>query len=175
MPKDPDLDAPGTSPDSDQPPPPDPGAPPGGGGGGSDGGNGGGDHDHGPTWHDHQRLYEEMVEVKRILAQILQEAREEKLRKKLEYVPVRTSDLMRGFQAAVARANRSTVAGDVDGEDIERMSIKDLEVTLSAPIIDGGHAEDPVVMLPNIKSVDAESAKISLKFSVVSVPLKGRG
>jgi hypothetical protein len=187
-----------------QPPPPQPpssGGGSGGGGGGSStggsgttggGGGGGGaqppppdpdgrdDHDDGPGHghdhhHDHEELQAQLTEITRVLAQILEETRTERLRKRLEYVPVRTSDLMRGFQAAVARANRATQAGEGEGEDIERMSIKDLQVTLSAPIIDGGHADDPVVMLPNIKSVDAESAKITLSFQVVSVPLKGRG
>lgn len=160
-------------PTGSQPPPPGDDGGDSGGGGNGGGGNGGGDH--GNPHHDHDALYAHIVEVKQILTQILEEARDERLRKRLEYVPVRTSDLMRGFQAAVAKANRSTEAGDIGGEDIERMSIKDLEITLSAPIIDGGHAEDPVVMLPNIKSVDAESAKISMKFNVVSVPGKGRG
>lgn len=146
--------------DTTQPPPPQPDTP---GGGGS------------PSRQEHDEIQVQLAEIQRVLAAIAEEARDERLRRRLEYVPVRTSDLMRGFQAAVARANRATSAGDGDGEDIERMSIKDLQVTLSAPIIDGGHADDPIVMLPNIKSVDADSAKISLSFSVVSVPLKGRG
>lgn len=122
-----------------------------------------------------EAIYFHLMELRRVVDKIEEESRQEKIRRRMEVVPVRVSDLMQGFQAAVARANRSTQAGEGDGEDIERMSVKDLEISLSAPIIEGGHAADPVVMLPNIKSVDTESAKISMKFSIVSVPLKQRG
>lgn len=134
--------------------------------------------------HDHHRwesevaeaIYTQLIEVRKVVENLRQEAQEAKLRRRSELAPVRVGDLMRGFQSAVAKANRSTRAGEQDdGEDIERMSIKDLEVSVQAPIIEGAHAEDPVVMLPNIKSVDAETASISLKFTVVSVPLKQRG
>jgi hypothetical protein len=121
-----------------------------------------------------EAIYFHLLEMRRVVDKLVEESKEEKIHRRLEVVPVRISDLMRGFQAAVARANRSTSAGEGEEEDIERMSVKDLEISLSAPIIEGGHAADPVVMLPNIKSVDAESAKISLKFSIVSVPMKKR-
>ena len=136
-----------------------------------------GKHRHGHHWEDEaaEAIYRQLVEVRKVVEQLQQEAQEAKLRRRSELVPVRVGDLMRGFQSAVAKANRSTRAGDEDGEDIERMSIKDLEISLQAPIIEGGHAEDPVVMLPNIKSADGETAGISLKFKVVSVPLKQRG
>lgn len=135
-------------------------------------------------WHFHkhhepmdalERIYFNLMEMRREVDKLAEERKQEKIRRRMEVVPVRISDLMQGFQAAVARANRSTLAGDGEGEDIAPMSVKDLEISLSAPIIEGGHAADPVVMLPNIKSVDTESAKISLKFSIVSVPLKKRG
>lgn len=122
-------------------------------------------------------IYLQLIETRKVIDQLLQESKEEKIRRRLELVPVQISDLMRGFQAAVARANEST-RGGIEGEgeeaseDIGGMSIKDLEISLSAPIIEGGHAADPRVMLPNIKSVDEESARISLKFNIVSVPLK---
>ena len=119
-----------------------------------------------------EAIYFHLMELRRVVDKLVEESKEEKIRRKLELVPVRISDLMQGFQAAVARANRATQAGEGEGENIEQMSVKDLEISLSAPIIEGGHAADPVVMLPNIKSVDAESARISLKFSIVSVPLK---
>ena len=126
-----------------------------------------------PHHHDdHDALYVLLADLKTTLAQLVDQTRESQLQRRLEQVPVRTSDLMRGFEAAVARANRATRAGDVDGEDIERMSIQSLEVSLTAPLIDGGHAEDPVFMLPNIKSADAQSAEVGLKFTVVSVPTK---
>lgn len=131
--------------------------------------------------HDHfehevaEVIYRQLLEVRKTVDALAQETKDAKLRKRLERVPVRTSDLMRGFQAAVARANNSARSGEEDGEDIERMSIKDLEISLTAPIIEGGHADDPVLMLPNIKSAESETAAVSLKFTVVSVPLKQRG
>lgn len=142
------------------------------------------DDDHDPKhphYHHHldkhaaEAIYAQLLALRETTEKLLQEAREAKLRRRLELVPVRTADLMRGFQAAVAKANRSTRAGEQEGEDIERMAIKDLEVSLTAPIIESAHAEDPVVMLPNIKSVDADSPSLSLKFSVVSVPRQSRG
>lgn len=137
------------------------------------------DDDHRHHYHlDHKAvevIYSQLLEVRKTVDDLVEETKASKLRKRLDHVPVRTSDLMRGFQAAVAKANRSVRSGEEEGEDIERMSIKDLQISLSAPIIDGGHAEDPVLMLPNIKSADAESSSISMKFTVVSVPIKQRG
>jgi hypothetical protein len=118
-------------------------------------------------------IYAQLLEVRKVVEQLRQETIDEKLRRRLDLVPVRVGDLMRGFQSAVARANLATRAGDEsEGEDIEQMAIKNLEVTVTAPVIDAGHAEDPVLMLPNIKSPDAATAQVSLKFSVVSVPAK---
>jgi hypothetical protein len=121
-------------------------------------------------------IYAQLLEVRKVVEQLRQETVDEKLRRRLDLVPVRVGDLMRGFQAAVARANLATRAGgEGEGEDIEQMVIKNLEVSVTAPVIDAGHAEDPVLMLPNIKSPDAATAQVSLKFSVVSVPArKGR-
>lgn len=138
------------------------------------------EHHHGHPHHEEmdalESIYFNLMEMRRVVDKLVEERKQEKIRRRMEAVPVRISDLMQGFQAAVARANRSTQAGvEGEGEDISPMSVKDLEISLSAPIIDGGHAADPVVMLPNIKSVDSETAKISLKFSIVSVPLKKRG
>lgn len=118
-------------------------------------------------------IYAQLLEVRKVVEQLRQETIDEKLRRRLDLVPVRAGDLMRGFQAAVARANLATRAGgEGEGEDIEQMVIKNLEVSVTAPVIDAGHAEDPVLMLPNIKSPDAATAQVSLKFSVVSVPAK---
>ncbi len=118
-------------------------------------------------------IYAQLLEVRKVVEQLRQETIDEKLRRRLDLVPVRVGDLMRGFQAAVARANLATRAGaEGEGEDIEQMAIKNLEVSVTAPVIDAGHAEDPVLMLPNIKSPDAATAQVSLKFSVVSVPAR---
>lgn len=122
-----------------------------------------------------EAIYGQLIEVRKIVNQLLQESAQARTRRRLELVPVRTSDLMRGFQAAVARANRATRAGEGDSEDIERMAIKDLEISVTAPLIESAHAEDPVLMLPNLKSVDADSPAITLKFNVVSVPRAQRG
>ncbi len=202
-PKDePSKPAPAPQPPAPQPPAPQPPAPqpqppapaptpqpsPGGGGGHDDRGGHGGhdDHDDHDDHHDHhdhhcehehehyEALYRQLLDVRRLLDQLARTAEAERLQKRHEHVPVRTSDLMRGFQAAVARANRAALSGEFEGEDIGRMAIKDLEVSISAPIIDGGHADDPTLMLPNIKSVDETSARISLKFTVINTPGKSR-
>lgn len=119
-------------------------------------------------------IYAQLLEVRKVVEQLRQETVDEKLRRRLDLVPVRVGDLMRGFQAAMARANLATRAGGGEdgGEDIEQMAIRNLEVSVTAPVIDAGHAEDPVLMLPNIKSPDAATAQVSLKFSVVSVPAR---
>jgi hypothetical protein len=135
--------------------------------------------DHGSPQHREEMeaaeaIYHEMVAVRGMVDQLLQEAREAKIRRRLELVPVQVSDLMRGFQAAVVRANSATRAGIEDSENIEQMVIKDLDISLTAPIIESAHAGDPTLMLPNIKSVDADSPIITLKFSVVSVPSRPR-
>jgi hypothetical protein len=160
-----------------QPPPPTPD-----GGGGDDGGGDDPAKHHPPHGHAHdhwehehyEALHRQLLDVRRLLDQLTRAAEAEHLQKRHENVPVRTSDLMRGFQAAVARANRAASSGEFEGEDIGRMAIKDLEVSISAPIIDGGHADDPTLMLPNIKSVDETSARISLKFTVINTPGKPR-
>jgi len=89
--------------------------------------------------------------------------------------PVKLSDLMRGFQGAVVRANDAIRAGSDDGEDIEAMVIKRLDISLEAPIVETGHADDPVVMLPNLNSVDSDSPTVRLSFEVVSVPVMKGG
>ncbi|MCP5051996.1 MAG: hypothetical protein GY940_32810 [bacterium] len=141
-----------------------------------------GDHKHHEHSHKHhhemdalEAIYFNLMETRRVVDKLVEESRQEKIRRRMEVVPVRVSDLMQGCQAAVARANRSVRAGEGEEEDIEQMSVKNLEISLSAPIIESAHAEEPTIMLPNIKSVDSESAKITLKFSIVSVPVKKRG
>lgn len=119
-------------------------------------------------------IYGQLVEVRKGVESMQASAQEANLRRRLELVPVRVGDLMRGFQSAVSRANRSARAGEGDGEDIEQMAIKDLEVSMQAPVIEGGHAEDPTLMLPNIKSVDRDTASVTIKFSVVTLPAKQR-
>jgi chromosome segregation ATPase len=119
-------------------------------------------------------IFGQLVEVRKGVDVMQAAAQEANLRRRLELVPVRVGDLMRGFQSAVSRANRSTRAGEGDGDDIAQMAIKDLEVSLQAPVIEGGHAEDPTLMLPNIKSVDRDTASVTIKFSVVTLPAKQR-
>ena len=88
----------------------------------------------------------------------------------LELSPVRVSDLMAGFQSAVAKANRAVETGDFDQEHIGDMAITNLKVSLAAPYIQAQHEEDPIIMVPNINSVTPDSPKISLSFDVVTVP-----
>lgn len=121
---------------------------------------------------DTEAIYAQLLEIRKVVEALRQEVQEARVRRRLDLVPVRVGDLMRGFQAAVARANLATHAGGEAGEDIEQMVIKNLEVSISAPVIEAGHAEDPVLMLPNIKNPDAAIAQVSLKFSVVSVPAR---
>lgn len=95
--------------------------------------------------------------------------------KQLELVPVRISDLMRGFQSAMAKANFASKSGnEIEGEDIGNLAIKDLQISLTAHIIEAGHADDPILMLPNIKSIDQDSAKVSIKFTVYGVPVESK-
>lgn len=90
----------------------------------------------------------------------------------LDLAPVHVSNLMRGFQGAVAKANDATRTGRGDGEDIKVMRIKNLEVSIDAPVVSENHAKDPVIMLPNANSVNNETARVSLRFTIVTVPLE---
>jgi hypothetical protein len=116
-----------------------------------------------------EAIYNQLVLTRKTLDKLVDETKEIKVRKQLDQLPVSVSDLMRGFQGAVSRANRAVQAGE-DGEDIERMVIKNLEVSIDAPIINEAHAQDPMIMLPNENSVDSGHAKVTMKFSVVSLP-----
>lgn len=88
----------------------------------------------------------------------------------LELTPVRVSDLMAGFQSAVAKANRAVRTGDLDHEHIGDMAITNLKVSVAAPLVEGHIAEDPIIMIPNVNSVTSESPKVSISFDVVTVP-----
>jgi chromosome segregation ATPase len=119
-------------------------------------------------------IYGQLVEVRKGVESMQAAAQEVNLRRRREVLPVHVGDLMRGFQSAVSRANHSARAGEGDGEDIEHMAIKDLEVSMQAPVIDQAHAEDPILMLPNINSADRDTASVTIKFNVVTLPAKQR-
>jgi len=132
---------------------------------------------HGDKHLDHEvthAIYDQLAMTRKTLDELLDEAKEAKVRKQLDQLPINVSDLMRGFQGAVSRANRAVEAGEDGGEDIERMVIKNLEISLDAPLINEAHAEDPMIMLPNENSSNHDQAKVSLKFSVVNVPKSQR-
>lgn len=110
--------------------------------------------------------------IKEKMELLVADLKAQTLQSAYETLPVRTSDLMMGFQSAVSRANEAARSTDYDTQDIETMKVKDLEISIQAPVIESGHASDPVLMLPNIKSVRSDSVNLSLKFSIVSVPKK---
>lgn len=117
-----------------------------------------------------EAIYSQLVMTKKALEELVGETKEAKVKKQLNLMPVSVSDLMKGFQGAVSKANRAVLSGEEVGEDIERMAIKNLEIAIDAPIIGQSHNEDPKIMLPNENSSDSGQAKVTLKFSVVSVP-----
>lgn len=117
-----------------------------------------------------EAIYNQLVMTRKTLDELVDEAKEAKVRKQLDLMPVNVSDLMRGFQGAVSRANRAAQAGEDGGEDIERMIIKNLEISIDAPIINEAHAEDPMIMLPNENSSSPGQAKVTMKFNVMSIP-----
>lgn len=116
-----------------------------------------------------EAIYSQLVMTRKTLDELVDEAKVARVQKQLDQLPVNLSDVMRGFQGAVSRANRAVQSGEDGGEDIERMLIKNLEISLDAPIIHEAHAEDPMIMLPNENSSNPQ-AKVTLKFSVSSVP-----
>ena len=117
-----------------------------------------------------EAIYKQLVMTRKVLDELVDEAKEAKIKKQLDQLPVSVSDLMQGFQAAMSKANKAVQAGEEGGEDIEQMSIKNLEVSIDAPIINENPAHDPMIMLPNENSSDSSRAKVTMKFSVVSVP-----
>ena len=89
---------------------------------------------------------------------------------KITGIAVKTSDLMNGFQNSMAKAIKTTSLESADSEVIKDYIIQDLEVEFAVPLIAERGEDEPMLMLPNIKSVTDESPMVRLKFKIANVP-----
>lgn len=89
---------------------------------------------------------------------------------KVNGIAVKTSDLMNGFQNSMAKAIKATRIENTESEEIKDYIIQDLEVEFAVPLVAERGEDEPMLMLPNIKSVTDESPMVKLKFKVTNVP-----
>ncbi|MEP1032379.1 hypothetical protein [Ekhidna sp.] len=89
---------------------------------------------------------------------------------KITGIAVKTSDLMNGFQNSMAKAINSNTLEGAESETIKDYIIQDLEVDFALPLIAERGEDEPMLMLPNIKSVTEESPLVRLKFKIANIP-----
>lgn len=89
---------------------------------------------------------------------------------KVNGIALKTSDLMNGFQNSMAKAIKARELEGTDSENIKDYIIQDLEVELAVPLVAERGEEEPILMLPNIKSVTEDSPLVKLKFRITNVP-----
>jgi hypothetical protein len=87
-------------------------------------------------------------------------------------IAVKTSDLMNGFQSALAKSMQARQASE-GGANIRDYVIKNLEIEFAAPLVAEREGDEPILMVPNVKNVTTDSPLVRLKFSVSHVPPKG--
>ena len=121
-----------------------------------------------------QKLKEEVSNLKELVFSLFSELKESsKEKSQFTGVAVKTSDLMNGFQGAMAKAIRSRKpSSDQVGEDIQNFIIQDMEVEFAVPLVAEREEKEPILMIPNIKSVTDQSPLVKLKFKVANVPEK---
>ncbi len=117
-------------------------------------------------------LNREIIELKRMVSLLSRELRTVRdVSKPMNGVMVKASDVMNGFQSALAKSINSTKSAE-SGENIQDYIVKDLDVEFTAPLVAENESDEPMLMLPNMKSVSDNSPAVRLKFSVVYVPPK---
>ncbi len=89
---------------------------------------------------------------------------------KVTGIAVKTSDLMNGFQNSMAKAIKASSLESSESESIKDYIVQDLEVEFALPLVAERGEDEPMLMLPNIKSVTNESPMVNLKFKIANVP-----
>jgi len=118
-----------------------------------------------------EELRTEIAGLRELLLTLITEMRGSEKKETLTGVAVKTSDLMSGFQGALARAIEARRAGDADsGEDIGNYVIQDMEVEFAAPLVAERGGDEPILLIPNVKSVTEASPLVRLKFKIDAEP-----
>jgi hypothetical protein len=116
-------------------------------------------------------LREEIVKIRELVQDLKSKRGEESIL--ITGVAVKSSEIMNGFQSAMSKAIKSqSASSEGNGENIKNFIIKDLEVEFAAPIVAERGGEEPILIIPNIKSVSTDSPLVRLKFTITNVPPK---
>ncbi|WP_421765357.1 hypothetical protein [Ekhidna sp.] len=118
-----------------------------------------------------EELENEVVSLRNLVFDLYNELKTSKSEgQKITGIAVKTSDLMNGFQNSMAKAIKSNTLSSAESETIKDYIIQDLEVDFALPLIAERGEDEPMLMLPNIKSVTEESPLVRLKFKISNIP-----
>lgn len=118
-----------------------------------------------------EELENEVVSLRNLVFDLYNELKNSKSEgQKITGIAVKTSDLMNGFQNSMAKAIKSNTLSSAESETIKDYIIQDLEVDFALPLIAERGEDEPMLMLPNIKSVTEESPLVRLKFKISNIP-----
>ncbi|MEO9484716.1 MAG: hypothetical protein ABJG47_14755 [Ekhidna sp.] len=116
-------------------------------------------------------LENEIVSLRNLVFDLYNELKTSKTEsQKITGIAVKTSDLMNGFQNSMAKAIKSSTLEGAESETIKDYIIQDLEVDFALPLIAERGEDEPMIMLPNIKSVTEDSPLVRLKFKIANIP-----
>ena len=118
-----------------------------------------------------EELENEVVSLRNLVFDLYNELKTSKTEsQKITGIAVKTSDLMNGFQNSMAKAIKSKTLSGAESEAIKDYIIQDLEVDFAVPLIAERGEDEPMLMIPNIKSVTEESPLVRLKFKISNIP-----
>ncbi len=89
---------------------------------------------------------------------------------KVNGIALKVSDLMNGFQNSMAKAIKAKTLEGAESESIKDYIIQDLEIEFALPLVAERGEDEPILMIPNIKSVTEDSPLVKLKFRITNVP-----
>ncbi|MBC6399802.1 MAG: hypothetical protein GDA37_02100 [Ekhidna sp.] len=118
-----------------------------------------------------EELENEITSLRNLVFDLYNELKSSKSdSQKVTGIVVKTSDLMNGFQNSMAKAIKSGSLESGESESIKDYIVQDLEVEFALPLVAERGEDEPLLMLPNIKSVTDESPMVKLKFKVTNIP-----
>ncbi|MEQ9403953.1 MAG: hypothetical protein RIM99_10225 [Cyclobacteriaceae bacterium] len=117
-----------------------------------------------------EELENEVSSLRNLVLDLYNELKTSGTPQKISGIPLKASDLMNGFQNSMAKAIKTQSLGSSESENIKDYIIQDLEVEFAVPLVAERGEEEPILMLPNIKSVTEESPLVKLKFRITNVP-----
>lgn len=118
-----------------------------------------------------EELENEVISLRNLVFDLYNELKTSKSESQnITGIAVKTSDLMNGFQNSMAKAIKSKTLSGAESETIKDYIIQDLEVDFAVPLIAERGEDEPMLMIPNIKSVTEESPLVRLKFKISNIP-----